>query len=55
MISTGNVELDAAFAEMQRQISDLSSECAAKAGKIAVLQARVAELEKPIGIAKTAS
>lgn len=50
MITTGNTEMDAAFAELQRQIAYLSSECAAKAGKIAVLEERVkAALQQGVG------
>jgi hypothetical protein len=41
MITTNNVEYDAAFAELLRQLGNLSSECAAKAGRIAVLEERL--------------
>jgi hypothetical protein len=50
MITTGNAEMDAAFAEVQRQLMDLSSECAAKAGRIAVLEERLkALLQQGVG------
>jgi hypothetical protein len=47
VIKTGNPQLDAVFADLQAQIQFLSESSADKAGKIAVLTARLAELEKP--------
>lgn len=47
-IATGNIEIDAMFAELEGQVLSLTEQNAVKAGRIAALQAQNTEQKQKI-------